>query len=50
MTVDRECDSPNGGVKAIRKICQLVEGVIVKGGWKEAWRCVTVVRKSASPQ
>ena len=24
MTFDRECDSPKGGVKNIRKVCQLV--------------------------
>ena len=24
MTVDRECDSPKGGVEDIRKVCQLV--------------------------
>ena len=24
MTVDRECDSPQGGVKCIRKVCQFV--------------------------
>ena len=24
VTVDRECDSPKGGVKDIRKVCQLV--------------------------
>ena len=31
MTVDRECDSPKGGVKDIRKVCQLVGGVMVMG-------------------
>ena len=24
MTVDREYDSPNGGVKDIRKVCQFI--------------------------
>ena len=24
VTVDRECDSPKGGLKYIRKVCQLV--------------------------
>ena len=24
VTVDRECDSPKGGVKYIRNVCQLV--------------------------
>ena len=25
MTVDRKCDSPERGVKGIRKVCQLTE-------------------------
>ena len=25
MAVDRECDSPKGDVKGIRKVCQLME-------------------------
>ena len=31
MTVDRECDSPKGSVKDIRKVCQLVRGVMATG-------------------
>ena len=39
MTVDRECDSPKGGVKDIRKVCQLVgrcdgHGVDVSRLWE----------------
>ena len=31
VTVDRECDSPKGGVKYIRKVCQLVGRCDVHG-------------------
>ena len=31
VTVDRECDSPKGRVKDIRKVCQLVGGLMVIG-------------------
>ena len=31
VTVDRECDSPKGCVKYIRKVCQLVGGVMIMG-------------------
>ena len=32
MTVDTECDSPKGGMKDIRKVCQLVERCDGRGG------------------
>ena len=33
VTVDRECDSQNGGVKDIRKVCQLVGRCDGHGGY-----------------
>ena len=39
LTVVRECDSPKGGVKGIRKLCQLVVRYDGHGG------CVRRLRK-----
>ena len=50
MTVDRECDSPKRGVKAIRKVCQLVGRSDGHGEIKGAWGGVTVIRKCDSHQ
>ena len=39
MTVDRECYSPKGGTKDIKKVCQLVGRCDSHGGrCKEAWK------------
>ena len=49
MTVDREFDSPKGGVKDIRKVCQLVGRC--DGHWADVrrlWGSVTIVRKCGS--
>ena len=49
VTVDREFDSPKGGVKDIRKVCQLVGRC--DGHWADVrrlWGSVTVVRKCGS--
>ena len=46
MTVIKKCDSYQGGVKGIRKVCQLM----VIGGCKGVWECVISFRKWDTPQ
>ena len=48
MTVVRKCDNPQGGVKCIRKVYQLMERCDAHGGIYRSWGGVTVVRKCAS--
>ena len=49
MTVDRKCASHQGGVKGIRKLCQLMGRSDGYGGCKGVWGGVTIVRKCDSP-
>ena len=49
VTVDRECDSPKGGVTRIRKMCQLMERCDGHGGCKGVWEGVITFRRCDSP-
>ena len=50
MTVVKTCDSYQGGVKCIRKVCQLMRGEIVMGGYMGVWEGVISLRKCDTPQ
>ena len=45
MTVIRKCDSCQGGVNSIKKVCQLMRGVMVMGGYKGMWEGVITFRR-----
>ena len=51
----RRCDSPQGGVKGVGKVCQLMERCDaqrrgVMGGCKGVWECVIIFRMCDSHQ
>ena len=50
MTIVRKCDSYQGGVKGIRKVCQLMERCNDDGGYKGVWEGVISFRKCDTPQ
>ena len=52
MITFRRCDSPQGGVRDVRKVCQLMEGCTAHGGsvqdFGEVWQLsgsVTAIRE-----
>ena len=49
MTVVRKCDSYQGGVKSIRKVCQLMERCDGHGGCKGVCEGVITFRRCDSP-
>ena len=50
MTVVRKCDSCQGGVNGIKKVCQLMERCDGYGGCKEVWEGVIAFRRCENHQ
>ena len=51
VTVNRECDSPQGGVKGMKKVCTVMERCAGKlGRCKGLWGGVAAFKKCDSPQ
>ena len=50
MTVVRKCDSCQGGVNDIKKVCQLMERCDAYGGCKGVWEGVITFRRCDTPQ
>ena len=47
MTVVRKCDSHQGGMKGIRKMCQLMERCDCHGGDVKAWNFRNILEYSS---
>ena len=50
MTDIRKCDSCQGGVNGIKKVCQLMERCDGYGGCKGLWEGVITFRRCHTPQ